>query len=63
LHGHHDDNTNQFASWLYQPQNRAAHISQEPMPVYISLWSFHGNPPSDGQQVEVTVRAFKFTPM
>ncbi|MDR2991549.1 MAG: glycoside hydrolase family 16 protein [Burkholderiaceae bacterium] len=63
LHGYCDNDSNQFASWLYQPQNPAAHISQEPMPAYISLWSYKGLPPSNGQQVEMIVRAFKFTPM
>ncbi|MDR2990337.1 MAG: glycoside hydrolase family 16 protein [Burkholderiaceae bacterium] len=63
LYGHYDDDTNQFASWLYQPQNPANSIAQAPMPVHINLWCFKGNPPSDGQPVEVIVSAFKFTPM
>lgn len=28
----------------------------------INLWLLNGNPPSDGQEVEVVIRAFEFTP-
>jgi len=45
LHGHHDDNSNQFADWLYQPQNPASYIPQKAMPVDINLWLFQGQPP------------------
>jgi hypothetical protein len=63
LHGHSDDNSDQFASWLYQPENPVSFISHEPMPFHINLWCSSGRAPSDGQEVEVIVRAFKFTPM
>ena len=62
LHGHQDNNTNQFSSWLYQPVNPTTRIAQKPMPVHLNLWSFGGRPPSNGAQVELVVRAFKFTP-
>lgn len=62
-HGHCDDNSYQFASWSYHPRNPATYISQKPMPVHINLWCFEGRAPSNGQQVELVVRAFKFTPM
>lgn len=62
LHGHRDDNSNQFADWLYQPQDPATYIPQKAMPVDINLWLFQGHPPMDGQQVELVVRSFKYTP-
>ena len=63
LHGHHDDNSNYLADWLYEPQNPASYIPQKAMPVDINLWLFQGQPPRNGQQVELIVRSFKFTPL
>jgi hypothetical protein len=63
LHGHHDDNSNKFADWLYQPDDQPAYISQKAMPVRINLWLFQGQPPRNGQQVELIVRSFKFMPL
>jgi hypothetical protein len=33
------------------------------MPVHINLWCFQGRPPTDGEPVEVVIRAFTFTPL
>ena len=63
LHGHRDDDSNQFANWQYQPDDPPSYISQKAMPVDINLWLFQGHPPIDGQQVELVVRSFKFTPV
>jgi hypothetical protein len=62
LNGHHDDNTGQFEQWVYQPTDAAVYISQKPMPVQLNLWLFKGQPPGNGQSVEVVVRSFTFTP-
>jgi hypothetical protein len=62
LHGHHDDNSNQFADWQYPPQYPVSYIPQKAMPVDMNLWLFQGQPPRNGQQVEFIVRSFKFTP-
>lgn len=51
-----------LASWTYQPANPVPYISRKPMPIHINLWCFKGQPPSDGQPIEVIIRAFKFTP-
>ncbi len=59
---HGNGGTRQLATWVYQPTNPVARISQNPMPVHINLWCFKGQPPSDGKEVELVVRAFKFTP-
>jgi len=52
-----------LASWNFQPTNAPPHISHKPMPVHLNLWCFNGTPPSNGEQVEIIVRAFKFTPL
>ena len=62
LHGHHDDNSNQFENWRYKPDEPRSYISHEAMPVEINLWLFQGQPPRNGQQVELVVRSFRFTP-
>ena len=40
LHGHRDDNSNQFANWLYQPGDPPGYIPLKPIPVDINLWLF-----------------------
>jgi hypothetical protein len=49
-------------SWTYQPADPTTTISQSPMPVHMNLWLFRGNPPTDGQGVEVVIHDFTFTP-
>jgi hypothetical protein len=61
LLGHRDDDLGQFANWLYQPRDPASYIGDKPLPVQINLWLFKGQPPNNGQQVELAIRAFKFT--
>ncbi len=63
LHGHTDDNENEFTNWLYQPDQPSAHISQQPMPVHINLWLFQGQSPTDKNEVEIIIHNFSFTPM
>lgn len=63
LHGHRDDNRNEFARWRYRPQNPTLHISRKSMPVQMNLWCHRGRRPHDERPVEVVVRAFKFTPI
>ena len=62
LVGHTDDDTGQFAMWPYQPRDAAKFIGDNPMPVEMNLWLFKGQPPQNGQEVELIVRSFKFTP-
>jgi hypothetical protein len=61
LNGHRDDSVNQFAGWLYQPQDPASYVPQKAMPVRINLWLFQGKSPRNGQQVELIVNSFKYT--
>ena len=60
---HAGDRVRQLATWVFQPTTPAACISQKAMPVHINLWCFRGKPPSDGKEVELIVRTFKFTPL
>jgi len=60
---HVGDRVHQLATWVFQPVNPAACISQRAMPVHINLWCFRGKPLSDGKEVELIVRASKFTPL
>ena len=62
LKGHRDDDREELSRWIYSPQEPTRSISQQAMPVHINLWLFKGLPPKDGQQVEVIIRDFKFTP-
>jgi|CXWL01.1.fsa_nt_gi hypothetical protein len=63
LHGHTEDNENEFVNWLYQPDEPSAHISQQPMPIHVNLWLFQGQPPIDGNEAEVIIHNFSFTSM
>ena len=62
LRGHSDDRGEEIASWIYSPAEPARHISQQPMPIHINLWLFKGLAPKNGQEVEVIIHQFKFTP-
>ncbi len=52
-----------LASWLFQPRDPAARIPQNPLPVHLNLWLFQGSPPVNGEEVELIIRSFTFTPM
>lgn len=58
--GFHDDNTNVYAAktWNNPPYS----ISTLNMPVLMNLWLFNGVAPSNGQNVEIIIHEFKFTP-
>lgn len=60
LHGFTNNNTNQFGTATCT--NPPYFVSTLAMPVYINLWLFQGNPPSDKKEVEVIIHKFKFTP-
>jgi len=62
LRDYHDDSGEEIASWIYRPDEPARRISQHPMPIHINLWLFQGKTPKNGQEVEVIIHQFKFTP-
>ncbi len=62
LKGLREDDQEELQQWLYRPQTPTRFITQKPTPVHLNLWLFKGRPPKNGQEVEVIVRAFRFTP-
>jgi hypothetical protein len=62
LKGLRDDDHEELSRWIYSPQERTRSISQQAMPVHINLWLFKGLAPKDGQEIEVIIRDFRFTP-
>lgn len=51
-----------FAQWLYQPIAFAQDIPQQALPLHINLWLFNGAAPTNGQEVEIIISRFAFTP-
>jgi hypothetical protein len=62
LGGHQEDNTNELAGWIYKPSEPLINIPQQPMPVHINFWLFTGDPPLDGNEAEIIIHSFTFTP-
>ena len=62
MNGRREGDQEVISTWTYGPSEPARFISQQPMPVHINLWLFQGRPPKDGQEVEVIIRDFKYTP-
>jgi hypothetical protein len=63
LYGHYNDDTNDFASWTFQPNNPTVSIPQNAAPVHMNLWLAGGQPPTNGMPVEIVVSSFTFTPV
>jgi len=64
LGGHRNDNVNQINSWTFAPSSNAQQkVPQTAMPAMINLWLMNGTAPSDGQEVEVVIRSFTYTPL
>lgn len=57
-----DASRQEIARWMFEPDEPRKRIAREPMPVHLNLWLFQGKPPRDGQEVEVVIRRFTFTP-
>jgi hypothetical protein len=62
LAGHQNNGAGLYESWTFAPKNPQALVPQAPLPVHINLWLAKGKPPIDGQEVEVVIRSFTFTP-
>lgn len=52
----------QEAYWAFKPKAYKQAISSSPMPIFFNLWGFRGQEPVDGENVEVIINSFKFTP-
>ena len=62
LRGKGEKREDVFFRWRFEPEDFLQRISQQPMPVLLNLWLFRGNAPTDGKEVEIIIRRFKFTP-
>jgi hypothetical protein len=62
LQGHREDDHQEIKAWVYSPSEPSRHVSQRPMPIHINLWLFKGLAPKNGQEVEVLIHDFKYTP-
>lgn len=63
LHGHTDTNTNEFHRWTFAPAQPLQAIPQNPLPVHMNLWLYAGRPPVNGQEVEIIISKFTYTPL
>ncbi|SFW36863.1 Glycosyl hydrolases family 16 [Sinomicrobium oceani] len=59
FHGHTEDPGNAFFVWQ-TPSGFA--VPKVAMPIHMNLWLFDA-PPSDGEEVEIIIRSFEFTPL
>lgn len=57
-----DGDVRREQSWAFRPKLHNKRISSSPMPIFFNLWGFRGQEPDDGENVEVIVKSFKFTP-
>jgi hypothetical protein len=62
LRGRGEKRNDLFHRWRFEPEDFAQRISQQPMPILLNLWLFRGSAPTDGKEVEIVVRRFRFTP-
>lgn len=60
MNGFYNDDTNLFFNHGFQSPETT--IPAKGMPVKMNLWCFKGMAPSDGKEVEVVIRSFKFIP-
>ncbi|MES2308080.1 MAG: glycoside hydrolase family 16 protein [Verrucomicrobiota bacterium] len=62
LNGHQDGNANLFSNWTYHPTDYLKRVPQKALPFHINIWLFNGKAPINGQEVEMVISEFKFTP-
>lgn len=60
MNGFYNDDTNMFFNHTFSAP--AVSIPTAVSPVKMNLWCFRGMGPSDGKDVEIIIRSFKFTP-
>ncbi|MDE1191827.1 MAG: glycoside hydrolase family 16 protein [Arachidicoccus sp.] len=61
LYGFQNGDTNQFQTATFTKPGTA--ISTLAMPIHMNLWLYDGLAPSDGNNVEVIIHSFTFTPL
>lgn len=57
------DQATPFANWSFQPAAFDHDIPQQAEPVHMNLWLFQGAAPTNGQEVEIIITRFAFTPL
>ena len=62
LHGHTHAKRNAFHQWTFTSRQPQREIPQHPLPVHLNLWLVAGQPPINGQDVEIVIRSFTYTP-
>ncbi len=60
-HGHQSSPTKNVFFSYKTPANFTANMPVLKVPLHMNLWNFKGQPPSDGNEVEVVVHDFKYT--
>jgi hypothetical protein len=60
MNGFYNDDTNLFFTHTFE--SPLSVIPTAKMPVKMNLWCFRGLAPSDGKEVEIVIRSFKFIP-
>ncbi|SHF36488.1 glycoside hydrolase family 16 protein [Pedobacter caeni] len=59
-HGHNELEANAFYPW--STPDSGFPVSTEALPVHMNLWLFQGLAPSNGQEIEIIIHSFQFTP-
>jgi hypothetical protein len=49
-----------YATWTFAPADFAVRIPQQPLPVHMNLWLLQGKAPTDKQDVDISIAAFRF---
>jgi len=62
LYGLSDDETGLYHARTFAPPDYTLRVPQHPIPVHMNLWLYHGNVPTDKQDVDITIAEFKFIP-
>jgi hypothetical protein len=62
LYGLTDDETGLYQTWAFAPVDYLLRIPQHPLPVHMNLWLLNGDAPTDGQDVDIAIAAFRFIP-
>ena len=62
LGGHRDDDANAIAEWNYAPAEPEKYVPQQALPLHLNFWLFRGKAPQNGQEAEIVIRKFSFTP-
>jgi len=63
FHGHIPQAEEVFSQWLYKPEQYHRLGPVPPVRVHLNLWLYGGKAPQNGQEREIIIRDFTFTPL